>query len=91
MNAARQHTDGEHHSGDTTVLLAPIVVPPLCAQDVITTFLSLRTGLWCNQYAVRAAALSHGIGLDDFVAASARMLADGRIVERDGCWMEGNA
>lgn len=90
MNAARQHTDGEHHNGDTTVVLAPIAVPRLCAHDVIGTYLALRCGLWCDPSAVRAAALSHGIGLDEFSTAAAQLIASGRIeVDGEGAWREG--
>jgi len=89
MNSARVHTDGEHHTGDTTVLLTPVVVPRLCAQDVIATYLALRCGLWCDPGAVRATALSHGIGLDEFTTAAARMITAGLIdVDGEGAWRE---
>ena len=65
-------------------------VPRLTARDVIATYLALRTGLWCDPITVRAAALSHGIGLAQFVDASAKMLVSGEIVARaDGRWSEG--
>lgn len=90
MSAARQHTDGEYHTGDTTVLLTPVVVPRLSADDVIGTYLALRCGLWCDPGAVRSTALSHGIGLDEFAAAAARMITSGRIdVDGEGAWREG--
>lgn len=91
MNAARQHTDGERHSGDTTVLLKPIVGPKLCATDVIGTYLSLRAGFWVDAQLVRAAVLSHGFGLNEFATAAAKMIADRRIlVDSHGAWSEGN-
>lgn len=85
---ARQHTDGIDSSGDTTVAL-PVIAPRLTAHDVIGTYLALRSGLWVNADAVRAVALSHGIGLDDFTAAAANMIANGRIMVVDGHWCEG--
>ncbi len=90
MNSARQHTDGENHTGDTTVLLTPVSVPRLCAGDVIATYLALRCGLWVDSDAVRKAALSHGIGLEEFVSAAARMITAGEIiVDGEGAWREG--
>jgi len=92
VNAARHHTDGEHHTGDTTVVLAPITAPKLSAQDVIATYLALRSGLWCDPGAVRAAVLSHGISQDDFTAAASRMIAANQIdVDGEGAWREGRA
>jgi hypothetical protein len=87
---SRHHTDGVDSTGETTVLLTPVSVPRLCAGDVIATYLALRCGLWVDAEAVRKAALSHGIGLDEFAAAAARMITAGEIdVDGEGAWREG--
>lgn len=62
----------------------------LSARDCIATFLALRTGLWVEAARVKAAALSHGIGLAEFYAASGDMIARGEIVlDGAGAWREG--
>lgn len=64
--------------------------PQLAAEDAIATYLALRCGLWADSGAVRALVLAHGIGLDEFAAAAARMIAAGLIdIDSAGAWREG--